>query len=383
MTPVTLTVNGRKVAAMVEPRTHLGDLLREHCRLTGTHLGCEHGVCGACTVLINGEPARSCIAFAVACDGQDVRTIEGFDDDPLMQRLREAFTREHGLQCGFCTPGMLIASRDIVQRLPGADENRIRVELSGNLCRCTGYLGIVKAVRSVAESEARAPAAKQPDKKTAAPLQAFVPSPTAAAPAVATPATTGPDETTTRKGWTRFEESFVIRKPPAEVWRIFADIPLVAACLPGAALTEHDANTAKGTMTVKLGPITAAFGGSAAIERDDAAMRGTIRGAGADRGTGSRTRGDVLYRLTPEDGGRATRVAIVVEYSLQGTLAQFSRTSLVQDLGRRLVADFAERLNSRVDGTAAKDAPPAAAPLDAGNLLWVWLRDRLRRLFGG
>jgi carbon-monoxide dehydrogenase small subunit len=384
MTPVTLTVNGRPVAAMVEPRTHLGDFLREHCRLTGTHLGCEHGVCGACTVLINGEPARSCIAFAVACDGQDVRTIEGFDDDPLMARLREAFNREHGLQCGFCTPGMLIASRDIVQRLPGADEDRIRVELSGNLCRCTGYLGIVKAVRSVAESEARAPVAKAPHKPAAAPLHSFVPSAAAVTPAPSSaPAAAGPDDTTTRKGWTRFEESFVIRKPPAEVWRIFADIPLVASCLPGATLTEHDAKSAKGTMTVKLGPITAAFGGSAAIERDDATMRGTIRGAGSDRGTGSRTRGDVLYRLAPEDDGRATRVSIVVEYTLQGTLAQFSRTSLVQDLGRRLVADFAERLNSRLEGgTAAASAPAAAAPLDAGNLLWAWLRDRLRRLFG-
>ena len=137
------------------------------------------------------------------------------------------------------------------------------------------------------------------------------------------------------------------------MWRIFADIPLVAACLPGAVLTEHDASSAKGTMTVKLGPITAAFSGSAAIERDDAGMRGTIRGAGNDRGTGSRTRGDVLYRLVAEDGG-ATRVFITVEYTLAGTLAQFSRTSLAQDLGRRLVAEFADSLNSRLAGTAQR-----------------------------
>jgi len=160
MTPVSLTVNGRKVATMVEPRTHLGDFLREHCRLTGTHLGCEHGVCGACTVLIDEEPVRSCIAFAVACDGQTVRTIEGFEDDALMQRLREAFAREHALQCGFCTPGMLIAARDIVKRLPRPDENRIRVELAGNLCRCTGYRGIVRAVLSVLASRRRAKAAE-------------------------------------------------------------------------------------------------------------------------------------------------------------------------------------------------------------------------------
>ena len=104
-------------------------------------------MCGACTVLIDGEVARSCITYAVACEGAEIRTIEDFDDDPVMGRLRRAFNEEHGLQCGYCTPGMLMAARDIVTRLPEADERRIRVELSGNLCRCTGYTGIVAAVR--------------------------------------------------------------------------------------------------------------------------------------------------------------------------------------------------------------------------------------------
>ena len=146
---VELTVNGKQVKAEVEPRTHLADFLRETLRLTGTHLGCEHGVCGACTVLVDGEPARSCITFAVACDGANIQTIEDFDDDELMQGLRTAFSEEHALQCGYCTPAMLIIARDIVTRLPDADERRIRVELSGNLCRCTGYVGIVKAVQRV------------------------------------------------------------------------------------------------------------------------------------------------------------------------------------------------------------------------------------------
>jgi len=153
MKRLALRINGEPVEALVEPRTHLADFLREQRRLTGTHLGCEHGVCGACTVLLDGMTVRSCITYAVACEGREVRTIEGFHDDPLMGRLREAFSREHGLQCGFCTPGMLIAARDICQRLPQADEERIRVELSGNLCRCTGYVGIVNAVKSVAMQE--------------------------------------------------------------------------------------------------------------------------------------------------------------------------------------------------------------------------------------
>ena len=146
---IALTVNGKPVEAEVQPRTHLADFLREQLGLTGTNLGCEHGVCGACTLEIEGAPSRSCITWAVACDGAEVRSIEGFDDDPVMAQLREAFTAEHALQCGYCTPGMLVTARDIVNRLPDADEARIRKELSGNLCRCTGYVGIVKAIQRV------------------------------------------------------------------------------------------------------------------------------------------------------------------------------------------------------------------------------------------
>jgi len=159
MKQIALTVNGTTVEALVEPRTHLADFLREQQRLTGTHLGCEQGVCGACTILLNGAPARACLTLAVSCGGADIRTVEGFADDPVMVRLREAFGVEHALQCGFCTPGMLISSYDIVRRLPTADEARIRTELSGNLCRCTGYMGIVAAVKSVI---AQGPALRDP-----------------------------------------------------------------------------------------------------------------------------------------------------------------------------------------------------------------------------
>ena len=153
--PISLNINGEAVEALVEPRTHLADFLRESRGLTGTNLGCEHGVCGACTLEIDGVPARSCITFAVACNGAAVRTIEGFADDPVMAELRAAFNAEHALQCGYCTPGMLVTARDIVMRLPDADEARIRKELSGNLCRCTGYMGIVRAIQRVLASSAR------------------------------------------------------------------------------------------------------------------------------------------------------------------------------------------------------------------------------------
>ena len=152
---IQFTVNGQSHSGSSEARKTLADYLRENCGLTGTHLGCEHGVCGACTLEIDGAPARSCITFAVTCEGASVRTIEGFADDPVMAELRAAFTAEHALQCGYCTPGMLVTARDIVMRLPDADEARIRKELSGNLCRCTGYAGIVRAIQRVLTAQNR------------------------------------------------------------------------------------------------------------------------------------------------------------------------------------------------------------------------------------
>ena len=145
MSLVAMTVNGAEVSAEVEDRTTLADFLRDRLDLTGTHLGCEHGVCGACTVLVDEEPVRACITLAAAVAGRRVRTIEGFDDDPAMQVIRECFSEAHGLQCGYCTPGMVITVRDMLARGRCADAQQIRNELAGNLCRCTGYAGIVRA----------------------------------------------------------------------------------------------------------------------------------------------------------------------------------------------------------------------------------------------
>jgi carbon-monoxide dehydrogenase small subunit len=151
---ISATINGKPVHVSVEPRTSLADLLREELRLTATHLGCEQGVCGACTILIDGQPARACIALAVGLDGADIRTLEGLDQDPLMLTLKAAFHDKHGLQCGFCTPGMLISAWDLLRRKPRLSTEEIRVAISGNLCRCTGYQGIVRSIQSAAEKYA-------------------------------------------------------------------------------------------------------------------------------------------------------------------------------------------------------------------------------------
>ncbi len=153
----SFSVNGRQREVDVEPRKTLADALREDLGMTGTHLGCEHGVCGACTVLLEGEPVRACLLFAVQADGCQVLTVEGLAaPDGTLHPLQRAFADHHGLQCGFCTPGMLLSALDLLRRDPAPTRQRIREELSGNLCRCTGYLGIVDAVEAAAGELRRA-----------------------------------------------------------------------------------------------------------------------------------------------------------------------------------------------------------------------------------
>lgn len=148
---ITLTVNGEPFEADVEPRMLAADFLRDELDLTGTHVGCEHGVCGACTIMMNGVSARSCLMLAVQLDGAEVQTVEGLGTIRDMHRIQEAFHEHHALQCGFCTPGFLMTVRDILESLPLRTDAEIRDALSGNICRCTGYDHIVKAVRTLVD----------------------------------------------------------------------------------------------------------------------------------------------------------------------------------------------------------------------------------------
>ncbi len=143
---VQLKVNGKAFEASVEPRTTLADCLRHDLKLTGTHIGCEHGVCGACTVIVDGAPVRSCLMFAVQADGADITTVEGLAHGDVLSPLQAAFRRHQALQCGFCTPGILTTAHVLLSEEPDADADRIREVLSGNICRCTGYIQIIEAV---------------------------------------------------------------------------------------------------------------------------------------------------------------------------------------------------------------------------------------------
>ncbi len=148
---VSLSVNGKVYPIKVEPRRNLADALRDDCGLTGTHVGCEHGVCGACTVLVDNKPVRSCLMFAVQAGGKPIRTVEGLAQGDALHPLQQAFWEHHGLQCGFCTPGFLMLATGALEADPNLTDDELRHVLSSNLCRCTGYQNIFKAVRAAAQ----------------------------------------------------------------------------------------------------------------------------------------------------------------------------------------------------------------------------------------
>ena len=392
MSMIALTVNQRAVRISAEPRTNLADFVREKLDLTGTHLGCEHGVCGACTVLLDGVPARSCITYAVACEGAEVTTIEGLDEDGVTTELRAAFTREHALQCGYCTPGMLVSARDLVLRLPQADErlDPRRIERQSvpvhRLCRHRAG-GPVRD-RSAARPRYRADAgrrAKDPGSRRLgskrASTERIVPSaqhrpaseqtPPEAAGSVASipdfiPATV-------------LEQQFTVAHPPEQVFAMFGDIAAVAACLPGASLTAPPKpERVEGAIRVKIGPIAATFLGAARVERNPADMSGRIVGIGNDRRSRSSTQGEIRYRLVPI--GQGTRVDLSIGYTLTGMLAQVGRPGLVRDLAARLIAEFAGNLDRRLSGTSPADAAPAE--LNGMALVFGLLRARVARWLG-
>jgi carbon-monoxide dehydrogenase small subunit len=390
MTLIGLTVNARPIQASVEPRTHLADFLRDNLDLTGTHLGCEHGVCGSCTLLIDDMPARSCITYAVACDGAQITTIEGLDDDEITAELRTAFTREHALQCGYCTPGMLISARDLVLRLPEPDERDVRAGLSGNLCRCTGYVGIVRAVRAVIDQRRRrgiapvvgggrqtlGPVGSGNSTNAAHSDVAGRTTAKAQAPDQMSGANAIPDFTPAKV----FSDQFTVPYPPGRVFDMFGDVRRVAACLPGASLTGMPTpERVEGAIRVKLGPVSADFRGAARIERDHEKLSGRIVGIGSDQRSRSSTQGEIRYQLVPAEQGAATRVELSIGYSLKGMLAQIARDGLVRDLAARLTADFARNLDRHLSGDEPAAITEGSQDLNGVSLLIGLLRDRALR----
>lgn len=372
---ISLTVNGAATRAWVEPRTSLGDFLRDDQRLTGLHLACEHGVCGACNVYVDGALSRSCTVLAVACEGLEVATVEAFDDDALMAALRQAFSRAHALQCGYCTPGMLMSARDIVTRFPDADEATVRRELAGNLCRCTGYAGIVRAILEVVRSgaghrlaapvTAPRPADDAPAQACAQTRQAAPGRRSTAAPtAPAAPAAIDMDAPVDTAGMTRVSRHFVLPVPADRVWDFFGDLPRVSRCMPGMEVGDVEGDRLQGKMTVKAGPIRAVFDAQAHVTREPAARRGTVHCRGVDRITRTQVVCELGYALADAADG-ATSVRIDAAFRLAGRLAEFSRADVVQALADQLTARFAANVARQL---AQGGQASAGAPGDGGEL---------------
>jgi len=381
---VTLTVNGSAATVSVTPRMHLADVLRERLGLTGTHLGCEHGVCGMCTVLVDGVAARACLLFAVQCDGASVDTVEGLGTPGDQHPLQRAFSAHHALQCGFCTPGMLMSSYDLLANGPSGSSvtpEELPVEMSGVLCRCTGYRGILAAVADVAA--AYPDGVPEPGNRAARTLLGRG----SARPGVA-------PEPVAETGDGRVEPPAEVRLPsgapsatvevrselsaPVDaVWRVLDDFEQLARCLPGASLVETlDGDRYRGRAVVALGPVKLSFEGLAqVVERDVEGHRLRVHAQGADAG-GSATQADIQLLVSPASGGGSVLSADAGLF-LSGRIAQFGR-ALAGDVSRRMFEQFA----SAVDQAATTGIAPevGAGPSPVRIVLGVLLA-RLRRLF--
>jgi aerobic-type carbon monoxide dehydrogenase small subunit (CoxS/CutS family)/carbon monoxide dehydrogenase subunit G len=375
---VTLTVNGSEVTVSLPARVTLSDALRDHLGLTGTHVGCEHGICGMCTVLVDGEAARSCLLFAVQLDGAEITTVEGLGRQDDLHPLQESFGRHHALQCGFCTPGFLMSSYDLLSHEPDVRREDLPAELSGVLCRCTGYRNIVDAVDEVADAHRdglpgpincgkRALVGRSPAGSSG--------SGASAVEALESREADGhPEQISLPSGQPTIDIDVTSRLEagPAQVARVFGDVRLLARCLPGAELTDELGDDwYRGRARIALGPVRLSFQGTAHIvEQSD--ERIVMRAQGRDSGGGGAQAGIVMI-ASPADEG--TLLHAQADVFLTGRIAGFGR-SLAGDVSRRMFEDFARAL----DRAAAGEEPDAGArPPSAVTLLMSTLLDRFRQ----
>ena len=346
-------------------------------------------------------------------------TVEGLGDDPVGEALRDAFSRHHALQCGFCTPGMLVTAWDVVTRLAPADDAAIRRELNGNLCRCTGYMGIVAAVREVARqrrgegsadandvveaqgSSATPAASSEPpgigavgaDETTArdfaaatsecaappaAPFEPFEVDP-AHLPAVATPASDADRAATRTEGWTGLEREFTVEQPVDALWALFEDLPRIARCIPGVSIESAGADRFTGRAAIRFGPIGAAFEGEGRRETDAERRIGAISGRGTDARGHATLEAELRYAMSGEDAPPdpkprpRTRVDLAIRFRIQGGLAQFNRNDLVESFADVLLGDFVRNCERLLAGEEVRSGRSASGLA----LLWRTIRAKL------
>ncbi len=388
MSEVSFTVNGTDVTLDVEPRLTLADALRHRLGLTGTHLGCEHGVCGACTVLLDGAAARSCLLFCVQADGAEVTTVEALGSPDDLHPLQEAFRRHHGLQCGFCTPGFLMSSYELLRDGTDGleDDARLREELSGVLCRCTGYAGIVEAIRDVADAYPHGlPAPKQlgrpltvrgsatpPGEERALQAASAQAPPAASTEAVDLSVPSGPPNET-------IDVTTKISPSPEETWSLLRDFLRMSRCLPGVELEgEEGEDTYRGRVQVRLGPMRLHFAGAARVlDSDDSTRRLRAVAAGRDA-SGGGIRAELALGAEPAADGTALHAG--AKLYLSGRAAQFGR-SIAGDVSRQLFVEFGDCVERTLTTGEVVEPGKLGAGAMARRLLVARVRELFRRLF--
>ncbi|NEW69117.1 2Fe-2S iron-sulfur cluster-binding protein [Streptomyces rhizosphaericus] len=379
---VRMTVNGTPTALSLPARVTLADALRDHLGLTGTHVGCEHGVCGMCTVLVDGEAARACLLFAVQLDGTDIVTVEGLGRPDSLHPLQESFGRHHALQCGFCTPGFLMSSYDLLVNKPDVTEEELPEELSGVICRCTGYRNILTAVDETRRAHPEGIPEPGNRVRTALVGRAGQGADASGGPdEAADTASSGVQDIVLPSG----DPTIAVRitteidLPEDRVWGVLDDIYLLARCLPGAELTDdHGDGHYAGRARVSVGPVKLAFNGVAQIlEHDREAGRLRAIAQGQDTG-GAQTQADIT--LTTEATETGTAMHADAKVYLTGRIAQFGR-ALAGDVSRRMFEQFADAVTEAATSGQAPSGPVKAP--SALSLVFAPLLDRVRRLLRG
>lgn len=373
---VSFTVNGRPAVIDVAPRVTLSDALREHLGLTGTHIGCEHGVCGMCTVIVDGDASRACLLLACQLEGADIMTVEGLGRPDDLHPLQQSFGRHHALQCGFCTPGQLMSAYDLLDHEPGVAREELPEKMSGVLCRCTGYRNIMDAVADVADEYPDG--VPTPRNCVSAPL---LPRDSVGGPSSAGALDIADDEGVAEIRMPQTEPTVTVEiddevaATPDAIWEVMADTERLARCLPGADLvTDFGDDRYKGRIQVALGPVKLAFVGDIhVIERDEADRRIVALAQAEDAGGGN-VQAKVL--LTVAANGDGSVIHAESSLHMTGRIAQFGR-SLAGDVSREMFGQFTRAL----DATARGEEPASTTAPSTIALIAQLTAARVRKFF--
>lgn len=377
---VSFTVNGRPAEVDVAPRVTLSDALRDHLGLTGTHIGCEHGVCGMCTVIVDGDAARACLLLACQLEGAEIMTVEGLGKPDDLHPLQESFSRHHALQCGFCTPGMLMSAYDLLDHEPGVAQDELPEKMSGVLCRCTGYRHIMDAVSDVAQQNPEGvPAPRNcgtgqllPRSNTGGPGSSAEDELQSRGPAEITLPSSQPTVTVS------VEEH--VQATPEEIWEVLQDTDRVARCLPGAELVEDFGNDRYlGRIRVALGPVKLSFVGDIHVTERDEQNRSIRAVAQAEDAAGGSVQAAVALAAKPHEGG--SLLSADAELFMVGKIAQMGR-SLAGDVSADMFAQFTQALDATARGEEPTQAQAPSAVAMFTRLMSQRaqsLVDRLRR----